>query len=210
MPVVEDNFQRFDKTGTLQDQTPLSSPWTNVTGGGGTAQPMCLHNGGFAPPGSTVQGGGSNGGANGGISVRLGDGIYQPNQNAQATIKTIAGPLATMKITAASFSSPNATYAYSNYVGNGDAASGIFTNMDIVVAGMQNAGNNGDFAVTSSTGGPSSGTFTVANGSGVTESGSNGTRFISAELPFRALVSWLTSGIRKEMTNASTAKVLTR
>lgn len=134
---------------------------------------MCLHNNGFSPPDSTVIGGPPNGGGNGGYSVRFGDGAYNPTQSSNAVIKTIAPFLATMNITQVQAGVPiagQATYTYSGYVGNGDAASGIFVNMDIIIAGCANSGNNIDSIVISMTGGPSAGTFVAANAGAVNES----------------------------------------
>ena len=120
MPTVTDTFGRAN-------QAPITSPWTNVGGPSGFTLGAWLTNNGFSPPSSAQAGGGANGGANGGLQIRLGDGAYQPTQSATATIKSIAPLLATMTITAASFSTPNTTYTYSSYVGNGDAMSGVST-----------------------------------------------------------------------------------
>jgi hypothetical protein len=81
-----------------------------------------------------------------------------------------------MTITAASFSAGSVTYTYSALSGKS-----VFTQMDIVISGMQNADNDGDFVVTSHTGGPAAGTFTVVNASGVDESGSTGTGTASSD-----------------------------
>jgi hypothetical protein len=158
MSIVTDNFQR-------PNQIPFVAPWTNSPGGYGIG--LTLFNHGFAPPAASP---------GGTISLRLNDGIYQPDQSSQATIKSIAPFLATMRISAASLSGGNTTYTYANLAGTA-----IFNGMDIVISGMQNAGNNGDFFVASFTGGPTSGTFTVANASGVTESGSSGTGNASSD-----------------------------
>ena len=107
-----------------------------------------------------------------GWAVDLSGDAFADNQYAEAAIKSIAPPLATMTISAALQVSGNTTYTYILTSGTP-----IFVGMDIVVAAMQNAENEGDFVVT----GIGAGTFTVANASGITEAGSSGTGTASSD-----------------------------
>jgi hypothetical protein len=117
---------------------------------------------------------------------------FAANQWTQATIKTVAAPTATLTITAATQSGGNTTYTYT--VASGAVALPISGGaLYVIVSGMQNAGNDGNFVPTSF----GAGTFTVANASGVTEAGSSGTGFCASD-------SGAGVGVRMSGTSAAT------
>ena len=106
---------------------------------------------------------------NGGDAMSVLTGSFGANQWAEAKLASIAPSTTVVSITAATFSTPNVTYTYTLTSGTAP-----FVNEATIIAGMTNAGNNGEFIITAASGG-SSGTFTVSDASGVTETGSSGT-----------------------------------
>jgi hypothetical protein len=89
------------------------------------------------------------------------------NQWAVAAIKTIAGPTATLNITAAAGNSPSPgliTFTYT--VATGSVAAAISGGaLNVLVSGFVNAANNGAYVATTF----GAGTFTVVKGGGVNE-----------------------------------------
>lgn len=106
--------------------------------------------------------------AGGAYVIRTSDDTLITDQNGIPLV--IAAPVSAfppslVQIAAASQSGSNTTYTYTLTSGNPLRAGLI-----VVITGMTDAGNNGNFAITS----VGAGTFTVVNTSGVTASGQNG------------------------------------
>lgn len=94
---------------------------------------------------------------------------FGPNQYAIAQISAIAVPTSVVNITAASQSGSNTTYTYT--LTSGQALFATNGGTALVITGMADAGNNGNFHVASL----GAGTFTVSNAGGVTHAGQSGT-----------------------------------
>ena len=160
MPEININF-------TGGDQTPISSPWTyfNIFGG---SNPVGLKqkNGGWSPSGANTT-------AQAGWALLLGH-KWANDQSVSAKIQAIAPPLAVVSISAALVAGSSTIYTYSFVSGTP-----LFIGMDIVIAGMQNSGNDFDAIIT----GLGAGTFTVTNpfSSGVNEVGSSGIGIASSD-----------------------------
>jgi YVTN family beta-propeller protein len=106
--------------------------------------------------------------AGGAYVIRTSDDTVITDQNGIPLVITApvsAFSPSTVQITAASQSGSNTTYSYTLTSGTPLRAGLI-----VVITGMGDAGNNGNFAIT----GVGAGTFTVVNTSGVTASGQNG------------------------------------
>jgi len=92
-------------------------------------------------------------------------GSFSDDQYAQATVSAVAPFRSTLAITAATQSGSITTYTYTLTSG-----SPLMVNQAIIISGMSDAGNNGEFLTVSL----GVGTFTVTNSSGVTSSGQTG------------------------------------
>ncbi len=158
MTQISDNFVRAN--GALGGSWAAVVPNNAESGPDTFAGGILINNNGYGP--ITAFGGDCAALWNGGQS-------FGNDQQAQATIKTVAGYTAVLSITAAVQIGGNTTYTYT--VTSGDAATPISGGaLYVVITGMADAGNNGTFTATTF----GVGTFTVANASGVTRSGQTG------------------------------------
>ena len=100
------------------------------------------------------------------LAAWAGAGTFSANQFSKAQISTIAPSQSVVSITAAVFAAGNVTYTYALTSG-----AALQAPQEIIVSGMQNAGNNGALLISSL----AAGTFTAPNATGVNEAGSAGT-----------------------------------
>lgn len=160
MPAISDNFVRTN--GVLGGNWSAVVP-SNIDAPGALNPPgggILISNNGFGP---------INASATDGLAFWTGQ-AFGNDQWAFCQVKTVAAPTAVLSITAVSGSSSTWTYTYT--VSSGSVTAPISGGaLYVIIAGMQNAGNNGHFTATTF----GSGTFTVTNASGVVESGSTGT-----------------------------------
>jgi len=152
--IATDNFDRPDGN--------LGSNWSVLSDFGGSDGGIQLLNHSFAPSSGSQIGFPTSIGT----WLGTGTGAFAPNQFASVQISAIAPEQSVVAITAATLSGQNTTYAYT--LTGGQA---LQTPQPINIAGMADAGNNGNFVISAL----DSGTFTVPNSKGVSATAQAGT-----------------------------------